>query len=377
MSHRFLILAAAVLVGPLLAARAQFPSGRDRSDRGSGGSRFDPNQLFDMMAQGKNVVVRDQLDDRQKFMFDRMAQRMGVTNGQMSREQFVDSMQKRMAERGGGPTSYTITTTSKDGASVPGSAPSHEDINRRAEDRFRQMDKDGDGLLSASEMPESLLAERDKWDANKDGFIDLYEYKAYYQARIQQMQQDRGPDGGLPSGNWGGLPGGQPIAPPAEEETEKRPTVYRAGKLPKDLPAWFAQLDTDNDGQVGLYEWVKGGRDIAEFKKMNRNADGFLTVEDVLRYMKLNPGAFAGERGGGPQVASVGSVEAGTNGVVMRFDANGGPQQMGGWQGGRGSRGDGSKGSKGGGRGPRSDRSDGGGRPRNGDRTGGNAPQQP
>lgn len=41
-----------------------------------------------------------------------------------------------------------------------------------------------------------------------------------------------------------------------EDDLDKRPTVYRAGKLPeKGLPAWFVQLDTDQDGQVALYEW--------------------------------------------------------------------------------------------------------------------------
>jgi RNA polymerase sigma factor (sigma-70 family) len=50
------------------------------------------------------------------------------------------------------------------------------------------------------------------------------------------------------------------------------------------LPAWFAQLDSDRDGQVGLYEWKAAGRSIDEFLKMDKNSDGFLTVEEVLAY---------------------------------------------------------------------------------------------
>ena len=33
-------------------------------------------------------------------------------------------------------------------------------------------------------------------DANKDGFIDLTEFKAYFQARMAQMQSDRSQAGG-------------------------------------------------------------------------------------------------------------------------------------------------------------------------------------
>jgi hypothetical protein len=50
------------------------------------------------------------------------------------------------------------------------------------------------------------------------------------------------------------------------------------------LPAWFEQLDTNQDGQVSLYEWRVSGRPIAEFLCMDRNDDGFLTAEEVLRY---------------------------------------------------------------------------------------------
>src|SRR5437762_8211765 len=238
-SHRFLILAAAVLVGPLSAAWAQFPGGfpgggrgdrGDRGDRGPGGDRGsmrgmsggDPSQFFDMIAKGKNVITRDDVNPMMQRMVDSIMQRAGITNGRITREQFTDYMQKRQAERAagggfGGPGGpMTMTVTSKDGAPTPGGAPTLDDINRRAEERFRQMDKDGDGLLSPGEMSESLLAERDKWDANKDGFIDLYEYKAYNQARAQQMQQERGPDG-QSSANWsGGLPGGLPFTPPEE-----------------------------------------------------------------------------------------------------------------------------------------------------------------
>jgi hypothetical protein len=54
--------------------------------------------------------------------------------------------------------------------------------------------------------------------------------------------------------------------------------------LPKELPPWFKQLDTNHDAQIGLYEWKVSGRPLSEFQAMDRNNDGFLTVEEVLAY---------------------------------------------------------------------------------------------
>jgi Ca2+-binding EF-hand superfamily protein len=58
------------------------------------------------------------------------------------------------------------------------------------------------------------------------------------------------------------------------------------GKLPKGLPAWFHDLDTDGDGQIGLFEWREEGWDLAEFRHCDRNGDGFITPEEMRRHMK-------------------------------------------------------------------------------------------
>jgi Ca2+-binding EF-hand superfamily protein len=223
---------------------------------------------------GKDVVSRADISNpRFQGMFDRFAEQAGVTNGQLTREQFVGAMQQRMGQRGqGGPGAGGAPAT------PPGTDANN--ANSWVERSFRRLDQNGDGLLNYDEMAgdETLRAERDKWDTNKDGFIDLAEYRAYAEARNQQRQADRGQ-------TLEGVPMVVEDAAPAEEE-EKRPVVYRAGKLPKELPGWFAQLDTDNDGQIGLYEWRAGGRSIEEFQQIDRNGDGFLTIEEVLRYSR-------------------------------------------------------------------------------------------
>ena len=86
---------------------------------------------------------------------------------------------------------------------------------------------------------------------------------------------------------YGQQPYGQPnasygTAPPAPEE--QRPVVLRYGKMPKELPSWFNELDTDKDGQVGMYEWRSDSRVVSEFMAMDLNGDGLLTAEEYLRF---------------------------------------------------------------------------------------------
>jgi Ca2+-binding EF-hand superfamily protein len=279
---------------------------------------MDPNAMFNRMSNGKDVVTRADVNPMMQGMFDRMAERMGNTTGQITRDQFVAYMSQRMAERTQGGGGFPA----RGGApAAPGSAPAGEaapaqpnsqspanggnpenDWSTWAERMFRRYDQNGDGYLNNDEMPEDLRAERDKWDTDHNGLIDLNEFKAYFQARMQQRMSEMQNGGG----NWWANPGIQTILPaaPAEEE-EKKPVVYKVGKLPKELPAWFQQLDTDKDAQIGLYEWKAAGRSIKEFQEIDRNQDGFLTVDEVLAYeaKKKNAG-----NGSDREVASTGAV---------------------------------------------------------------------
>jgi Ca2+-binding EF-hand superfamily protein len=61
------------------------------------------------------------------------------------------------------------------------------------------------------------------------------------------------------------------------------------GISPKGLPAWFKDLDLDGDGQVALYEWRQAGKKFEDFREFDLNDDGFITAEEILRYMKDHP----------------------------------------------------------------------------------------
>ena len=111
-----------------------------------------------------------------------------------------------------------------------------------------------------------------RWDTNNDGLIDQSEYRVYYLARLQQGFGD-GPNG---------MQQANPVTILIEEDLDTRPVVLRAGKLPKDkLPRWFFEYDTDEDGQVALYEWRKAGKSLDEFKEWDRDDDGFITAQEL------------------------------------------------------------------------------------------------
>ncbi len=291
--------------------------GGDRGDRGRGGFSRDPDERFNQLSGGKDVVVIDQItDERSKFFVNMMAQRMGITNGRITREQYKGAMESFRSRMGGGPggppgatTSITIQGGPSSGGFGRGGGPmTPEQIDRSAEDYMRRHDKNGDGLLQVTEMSDRLRPVWEKYDTNKDGAISLDEVKGYLRDRDQTRQQESSSaspatparPGEQPAAGPDGLPP-VPDATPVQEE-DARPTLYRFGKLPKELPAWFAELDTDKDGQVGLYEWVSGGRSVDEFKLMDRNDDGLLTIEEVLGYVRnsKSSGSVATASAGGP-----------------------------------------------------------------------------
>jgi hypothetical protein len=177
-------------------------------------------------------------------------------------------------------------------------------LNGGSDERFLQLDRNGDGLLSVDEMPEALRAERDKWDTNGDGFIDLAEWNAYLNAVAgipprpaggsvdratahgpQARVQEPGPQSGNPAM---APPPPDPAPksssrPPFKENAGRKAPTAASAKLPKNIPAWFKEYDGDGDGQVGLYEWLAKKDDIREFEKYDLNGDGFITVEELVR----------------------------------------------------------------------------------------------
>ncbi|MFO0807096.1 MAG: hypothetical protein U0746_00570 [Gemmataceae bacterium] len=323
--------------------------GFGRGKGGDGGGGFggrmggmmstDPTELFNRLSNGKDTISRDALDDRQKFMFDMFARTMGATNGQISRDQFIKGAEQMRTQFGGGGGGFGGGFGGRGGPGGPGGGSmTPQQIDEMAVERFRRGDRNNDGFLDQSEMSDSLKAVWQQYDANKDGMIDQNEYKSFWRTSMAQRQGGGGGDsqtiimGADGKATIALTPGA--VAPAndnsAQTEDDSRATVFRAGKLPRDIPSWFEQIDTDKDGQIGLYEWVKANRQIDEFRAMDRNDDGFVTIDELMGYVRNGSKAVAGT-----SVASAGS----DNGRDMRGMGMGGRGDMGGrpdFRGGRG-----------------------------------------
>jgi Ca2+-binding EF-hand superfamily protein len=259
-----------------------------------GGGNTDPNALFDRFANGQpNLVIANSGFFRSGL--EEYAKQNNVSSGQISRTQFADYMANRDKYRaagfGGGPGGGKRSGPGGPGQMIPGGPPTApgaapipgappinpiEAINQAAEAEFKHRDLNGDGFLNFDEMPRSLRDQIDRWDLNGDGLISLDEFRQYYAARMQMR------------GNAGEDAGPTPITIIIEDDLDKRPTVFRAGKLPKELPKWFKELDTDRDGQVAFHEWRHAGKDLEEFKEWDRNDDGFITAEEVLAKLRID-----------------------------------------------------------------------------------------
>jgi len=162
---------------------------------------------------------------------------------------------------------------------------------KETEHYFKSRDHNQDGFLNVDEMSKTLREHYKKFDKNGDNLISFDECKDYMRAYLKG-------EIGWRASSKDGQPGGdhKPGSPSASGSTEitinlseldERPEVYTGTKLPAGLPPWFSEVDTDKDGQIGLYEWIAAKKSMEEFKAIDRNGDSFLTPDEVLYHLQM------------------------------------------------------------------------------------------
>ncbi len=332
---------------------------------GGGGMNFDPNaiagMMFDRAAGGKPTMTISAYssgrDPEASARLAAWATKNGITSGQVTREQFsaffkerISTMQAQGGMRmGGGPGGPPVGMTMVAGGPDSNGQPQIQmqfagggggwgggggfNVEEMAKNRFAEVDANKNGFIDDAELVSPLKDVLAFVDTDKDGKVNLPEFTEF-------MKQQMG------SGGFGGAFN---IPVP---ESEKKTAVYRVGKLPKELPEWFEKLDTDEDAQVGLYEWKKGGKPVQEFREIDENSDGLVTVDEALIPTRI---------------AARKKLVAESPGLVGALPASSASpyQQSGGWgagqpSGGRGMRGMGGPGGEAGGRGGRGGRGAGG-----------------
>jgi Ca2+-binding EF-hand superfamily protein len=267
---RFGVCAALLLVPALV--QAQLPG------------NFDTGRVFDLLARGRPTIrIAEMGNSREPALA--WARQHGITNGELNREQFSAYMRDRLRSSGFGgarPASPPPVPKTPERVPPPESVaperrtPPSDDPNAWADEWFRRLDRNGDGVLSVGEMTENLKAERHKWDLNEDGVIDLQEYRTYVKALIAQR---------LREGSGGGRTTRAPTEP--RYEAQQRRTNRRQ---PVNVPRWFKEYDLDRDGQVSLYEWQEKGGSVEAFRKLDLNGDGFITLRELARAGALTSG---------------------------------------------------------------------------------------
>ena len=229
--------------------------------KGGGGlMSMDAGSVFEMYAKGRSFFLFTEARSLQGPLMQ-YAQEKGISNGQITRNQFLDFHAQFKAKMdagagaspfGGGapPFGSGFPGGKKNGMGGPGimtpagPAPSADMINAQADALFERLDKNGDGKLNDQEMPRELRGNLTRFDKNNDGLIDKSEFRDYFLAR---MTGDTDPTAGRNSN--------QIVFD--DDELDRKVVVLRAGKLPSNMPEWFKEYDLDADGQVALYEWAQ------------------------------------------------------------------------------------------------------------------------
>jgi len=376
-----MIVGAAVVFAIPAVTTGQFQMGGKGGKGGGkggagGGLSMDPGAIFDnYLAKGRNFFLISEAP-RSRDLLTQFASEKGITNGQITRQQYMDFQEWQKAKllapsQGSGATTPPVGGKGgkggfgggnfdpsqfgggaggfpgggkgpKGGGGLPPSvALNPEAVNDFADREFKRYDVNSDMRLNKDELPPQLLAVFSMWDKNGDTFIDQAEYRDYYAARIRE---------------GGSLDRAVATIIIEEDELEKKAVVYKVGNLPRNIPSWFKELDQDNDGQIAMYEWRAGKKPLDEFRTWDLNDDGFIIPEECMRNQEIL--AKNNPRGGGDG-ASFGGFSGfggGTGERPMGFGGgkgkgeNGGFGGFGGFGGGTGERpmGFGGKGKKGG-----------------------------
>jgi Ca2+-binding EF-hand superfamily protein len=138
--------------------------------------------------------------------------------------------------------------------------------------------KDLNGIPPPPAMPEWFK----KLDENKDGQVSLQEWVKGGKPRDEFRVYDLNGDGFI-------TPDEVLLYTQRRSKSQQKPPAKIGSKLPEGLPPWFKELDKNHDGQISLLEWLNGGKTRDEFRVYDLNGDGFITADEVLRYLRSQP----------------------------------------------------------------------------------------
>lgn len=172
-------------------------------------------------------------------------------------------------------------------------------MKKMMDEKWKEVDKDGDGFLSAEEWTygEKALT---KADTDQDGQVSREEMGEYLKtamkddpkviAEMRMKSMDADEDGQVSAEEWKGP---AEMFGKADKDQDGFLTLEELAATmqgPKDkIAAKIKEMDADGDGAISQEEW-KGRPEM--FGKMDKNGDGSLTADE------MQAGMGGGDRGG-------------------------------------------------------------------------------
>ncbi|GIW83679.1 MAG: hypothetical protein KatS3mg106_192 [Gemmataceae bacterium] len=242
---------------PTLLASGGPPGGFGGGPPGGMMRGMDPERLWEVLKQqtgsSGDTIDLSKLPESVRRMNRMMAERFGTEplpeSGIMTKEQFISFNQRNMQKMSGG-----IVMVGPGGGGFGGGPPPWGERNGERRERDSGGDRGGNGWGGFGGGPPPWAGGSSPWWGNNPD--------------NPQDPRNRNRDG-------------------RSAQEEAKPVALRYGKLPNGLPDWFESDDTNKDGQVSLYEWIKAGKSMEEFLEMDLNRDGLLTADELLRYRRL------------------------------------------------------------------------------------------
>jgi Ca2+-binding EF-hand superfamily protein len=212
---------------------------------GQGGRNFDGNyryylDQFKMAAGDEKFLTKEKLQENPYLNF--LANVFEEVDRNGDGKLTYDELKAFFDAITGGPGSQTYITIVDQGRSL-----------------FSLIDTNHDNRLSQREML-NFAKNFSKFDKNGDGFIERSELPRQFRLSVSQ-----GPSNGRFGAqfvNFGGM-GGQ--------------MIRSVGKG----PAWFQKMDRNKDGDVSRREFLGTPE---EFKEIDEDGDGLISVEEALKY---------------------------------------------------------------------------------------------
>lgn len=205
---------------------------------------------YDLLADGKPEWRRERAHTRAvEALFDRVVRRLDLGPvPTIRREEFAQFAEAAIRPRS------------------PGEQP--PDPNADADLTFRSLDTNESGQLEPEEWTDRLRTYRAGASGNRR--IGKAEYRRYFRDRVTVAVE-------LAAGRAEG------------DDPADRPAPRRAAGGKSGLPGWFADVDADGDGQIGLYEWRKAGLPIGLYRELDLNGDGVLPAAEYQMYARQHP----------------------------------------------------------------------------------------